>query len=197
MALYPGDMSLSLADGAPVVQYQAPRMNEHVIHLTLKARDVLHMNQRELGEALGLSRRTIQRWDHGHGSPDSLDLAKLAALVHPRDASLAAQIAKAGATTLEKLGLATPAPPVAAVAPPAPPPPPPPHLTDTVVCAAAEALDVPPPAVRPVLLAAFRRARVAGLRVEDVEAALSALLEPASVAPPGVAKGAKRQKRSE
>jgi hypothetical protein len=50
-------------------------------------------------------------------------------------------------------------------------------LTDAVVCAAAEALNVPPPAVRPALLAAFRRAREVGLRLEDVERVLSDAIE--------------------
>jgi hypothetical protein len=55
----------------------------------------------------------------------------------------------------------------------------PPHLVDTVVCAAAEALGVPPPAVRPALLAAFQRAREVGLTTEDVEQAISAALQTA------------------
>jgi transcriptional regulator with XRE-family HTH domain len=170
-------------------------MNAHVIRLTLQARQLLLLGQRGLGEALGLSRRTIQRWDHGQSSPYAGHLAKLAALVHPRDASLAEEIAQAAGTTLEKLGLAAPAPAGAAGPSPVGQPPPPSYLTDTVVCAAAEALDAPPPAVRPVLLAAFRRARVVGLRVEDVEAALSALLEAPSPAP-APAKKAKRDARS-
>ena len=46
-------------------------------------------------------------------------------------------------------------------------------MVDVVVCAAAEALDVSPRAVRPALLAAFQRAREAGLTLEQVEKALS------------------------
>jgi hypothetical protein len=97
-------------------------------------------------------------------------LAKLAAEVYPLDAELAAKLAKEAATTLEEMGVVTPVPPP-------PPPAPPPYLTETVVCAAAEALNVPPPAVRPALLAAFRRAREVGLKVEDVEEALRDALE--------------------
>ncbi len=97
-------------------------------------------------------------------------LAKLAAEVYPLDAKLAAKLAKEAATSLEELG-------VVKAAPPPLPPSPPPYLTETVVCAAAEALNVPPPAVRPALLAAFRRAREVGLKVEDVEQALSDALE--------------------
>jgi lysylphosphatidylglycerol synthetase-like protein (DUF2156 family) len=41
-----------------------------------------------------------------------------------------------------------------------------------VVCAAADAMQLIPEAVRPALRAAFRRARLAGLSLEVVEAAL-------------------------
>jgi transcriptional regulator with XRE-family HTH domain len=156
-------------------------MSSEVFLLTMKARGVLLISQRGLGELLGASRRTVQRWDSGRGGPSAGQLAHLAAAVHPRDASLAAKIAAAAGTSLEQLGLVRPAP---SVAPPpvvkalaVPPPSPPAHLTDAVVCAAAEALNAPPPAVRPVLLAAFRRAREVGLRVEDVERALSEAIE--------------------
>jgi hypothetical protein len=160
-------------------------MADSLIALTLQARRVLHLNQRTLGEFLGLSRRTIQRWDDGRSHLSTQQLVRLIAAVYPRDASLAAQLASYTGSTLEQLGITKPSPPLPPPPPAAPPAPPRPprHLTDTVVCAAAEALNVPPPAVRPWLLAAFRRAREAGLRVEDVEAALAEALEPA-VAPP-------------
>jgi hypothetical protein len=136
------------------------------IALTLDARRVLRINQRMLGELLGLSRRTIQRWDQGHSAPTKSDTAKLAAA---HDPSLGAKLAQTCRTTLEPLGIAEPA--QTPLAPPS-------YLIDAVVCAAAEALNVAPPAVRPVLLAAFRRAREVGLRVEDVEAALGESLAP-------------------
>jgi transcriptional regulator with XRE-family HTH domain len=155
-------------------------MSPEVLLLTFEVRDALVIGQRGLGELLGASRRTVQRWDSGRGGPSASQLAQLAAAIHPRDASLAAKIAAAAGTSLEQLGLVRPppvaVPPVAkALALPAPSPPT--HLTDAVVCAAAEALNAPPPAVRPVLLAAFRRAREVGLRVEDVEQALSDAIE--------------------
>ena len=105
--------------------------------------------------------------------PSGPQLAKLAAAVFPRDPQLAAQLAQAAGATLQQLGL-VPASPA-----PAPPMAKPPHLVDTVVCAAAEALGVPPPAVRPALLAAFQRAREVGLTTEDVEQAISAALQTA------------------
>jgi hypothetical protein len=42
------------------------------------------------------------------------------------------------------------------------------HVADVIVCAAAEALDAPPSVVRPVLVAAFRRAKELGVSVDDV-----------------------------
>ena len=44
---------------------------------------------------------------------------------------------------------------------------------DAMLCAAAEASDASPKALRPVLHVAFKRARELGLSVEDVEAALA------------------------
>ncbi len=146
-------------------------MSHPAVVLTLEARLLLHLGQRSLGDLLGLSRRTIQRWDAGKSSPTSWQLEKLATAVHPRDADLAAKLAASAGTTLEALGLVSP-PPAAVVPAPGPPPLSPRHLVDVVVCAAAEALNVAPPAVRPVLLAAFRKAREVGLKVEDVEAVL-------------------------
>jgi transcriptional regulator with XRE-family HTH domain len=146
-------------------------MTPNAVALTLEARRVLGLTQETLGDLLGSSRRTIQRWDRGQSLPMKEQLAQLAAEVHPRDPQLAAKLAQEAGSTLERLGIVKPVPP-------APPPAPPPYLTDTVVCAAAEALNVPPPAVRPALLAAFRRAREVGLRVEHVEQALSDALEP-------------------
>jgi transcriptional regulator with XRE-family HTH domain len=149
-------------------------MNSSVTVLTLEARRVLGLTQATLGDLLGSSRRTIQRWDRGHALPTQEQLGRLAAEVFPLDPKLAATIAHEAGTTLEALGVVKPVPP-----PPSPTPPP--HLTDTVVCAAAEALNVPPPAVRPALLAAFRRAREVGLRVEHVEQALQDALEPKKI----------------
>jgi DNA-binding XRE family transcriptional regulator len=139
--------------------------------LTLSARSVLGLTQETLGALVGSSRRTIQRWDARQAQPSELELSKLAIAVFPHDATLAQKLAHAADATLESLGLAAPA------RQPAPPPARMPHLVDTVVCAAAEALGVSPPGVRPVLLAAFRRAREVGLSVEDVEQAMSDALE--------------------
>jgi hypothetical protein len=162
-----------------------------LVALLIDARNRLGVSQGGLGELLGSSRRSGQRWEGGGSSPMPKQLHALAAMVHPKDAKLAEQIAVAGGSTLEQLGIVPPPPPPAppprtiplprpppavsapAPAPPPPQPPPPPEdVVDAVVCAAAEAIDVMPRTIRPALLAAFRRARRLGLDVATVEKAL-------------------------
>ena len=128
-------------------------------------------SQGALGEALGSSPRSGQRWERGESQPTPNQLHAFARLVYPVKAALAAEIAEAGGTTLASLGIVPPEAP-ASVLPPPPPRPDPVHLVDTVVCAAAEAMQLMPEAVRPALRAAFRRARMAGLSVEEVDDAL-------------------------
>ncbi len=141
-----------------------------------EARRLLQVNQRELGELLGLSSRTIQRWDKS-GSFQPYHLPEMARAVHPKDPALAARIAALVGRTLEDLGLA-PGPAL-----PAPPPPHPAshplspemkaHLVDAVVCAAADALSLPPASARPALVAAFRKAADVKLTMADVLAVLA------------------------
>jgi hypothetical protein len=49
-----------------------------------------------------------------------------------------------------------------------PPPPLHPLVAETVLCAAVEVARQPPHDVRPILIAAFERAKVVGLGVEEV-----------------------------
>jgi hypothetical protein len=135
----------------------------------------MQMTQGEMAKYLGISRRTVNRWGSRGVGLAPFQAHDLARLVHPRDAALAAKLAAAGGATLESLGLEK-------KEPPPPPPDPPRHLVDVVVCAAADALDISPRQVRAALLAAFRRAREAGLTVENVEKALSPEPTPASTA---------------
>jgi hypothetical protein len=137
------------------------------------ARQATRTTQEELGQKLGVSRRTAQRWA-GSEIP-SYHLPDLARLVHPHDAALAREIAAAAGMTLEAAGIVPPPPP----APPPPAPPPPHGVVDAVVCAAAEAMDMMPKEVRPGLFAAFARAKEIGLTVDVIERALSASLRAA------------------
>jgi hypothetical protein len=96
------------------------------------------------------------------------DLQALARSVYPHDAALASEIAAHSGATLESLGLvaATPAAPAFDDRQTR-------LFVDAVVCAAAEALDVSPRAVRGVLHAAFARARETGLSIDVLERALA------------------------
>ncbi len=133
------------------------------------AKGALLMSDEEIARVMGKSRRTLTRWWRGPGVLLPDDLQALARAVFPRNRELSAQLAAAGHTTLEGLGL------VAKVVPPPPEPAPAKpdaRLVEVVLCAAAEALDASPAVVRPALLQAFRRARELGLDLETVEAGL-------------------------
>ncbi len=132
--------------------------------LTDRVKRVVGWSQLDLANAAGVSRRTVQRWDAGQGSPQSLELEQMARSVHAKDRQLAHELAQMAGSSLEALGLATLAPP---------PGPTLAHLVDSVVCAAADAGGVLPRDVRPILLAAFRSAREMGLDWATVERHLS------------------------
>lgn len=140
--------------------------------LVIQARIALGLSQRKLGEMLGISERTVQRWEDGGAIVLPHTIATLTTEVLPKDPDLAARIAAHAGTSLAQLGVEKapePAPP-----PPAPPPPPalPPlpteTLVDSIVCVAADAIGVLPRAIRPALAAAFRRAREVRLEVGEV-----------------------------
>jgi hypothetical protein len=137
----------------------------------VKAQLTLLLNQKELGELMDSSQRTVQRWYAGRGWPSPGQLTKLAVAVHPRDPDIARRLAAAMGQTLESLGLVARAapPPVQA---PAEPSPLMPLLVESVVAAAAEALDVSPRVARPAVLAAVERAKAAALTLDDLLAVL-------------------------
>jgi hypothetical protein len=131
------------------------------------SRGVLHMNQQMLADLVGSSLRTVQRWETSRTDAASWHVHRIADAVRPHDAALASE-------------LDTWAPRPAAPVPPEKPPSPPapegvgtPLLVDSIVCATAEAMSLPPQAVRPALLAAFSRALALGLPLSTVVIALS------------------------
>jgi hypothetical protein len=141
--------------------------------------DVCHTlgwSQRELGEKLGVSRRTVSRWMARQSFPTAREIAILAPMVYSEQPQLAEQLAAAAGQTLVGLGLAPPPPPLAPVSPP-----PAPRtasvndLIDCVVCSVAEAADLPPKAVRPLVLLTLRRAHELELDLEKVAKASAVL----------------------
>jgi hypothetical protein len=142
-------------------------------------------SQAAFGELLGASRRTVTRWIGKESTPSETQVVEMARLVYPRDAELAARIAEQVGATLESLGIVVPPPPPPVVEPlvveqaPLVPCGPPAktlgaaQLIDGIVCAAAEAMDLSPRALRPALLAAFKKALELGVTLEEAEGALS------------------------
>jgi DNA-binding XRE family transcriptional regulator len=145
------------------------------------ARSALGKTQETLGDLLGVSRRTIQRWQGGNGTPTIQQWALLARHAHAVDPELASRIAAEMGETLVSLRIVEP-PPLPEPAPrPAGPPPRPAaplsDLVDSIVCAAAEAIAATPQSIRPALLAAFARAASVSLSVDEVRVALARSLQ--------------------
>ncbi len=130
----------------------------------------------EMAKLLGVSRRSYSRWASEGTRLERRQVAVLADLAITRDEALASELAALVGETLVSLGLEEPAAPLAPSPVPSAEPlsTSSPKLIDVVVCAAAEALDVSPRAVRPALLAAVRCARELGLTLETMETILSA-----------------------
>jgi hypothetical protein len=145
-------------------------MGESLHGLFHAARTALGETAVGMAPIIGMSRRTALRYSAGRSSPGVHSLDAMARAVLPIDADLAARIyaaavdgARAIGITLEPLPSTTPEPaPVD------------PHAIDTVLCAVADAMALPPRSVRAGLLAGLRRARDAGLGVDAMIAALEA-----------------------
>jgi AcrR family transcriptional regulator len=134
------------------------------IQTLLRLQQTLHLNQRELAELLGCSSRTIIRH---YKSRSGIFLAShyqmLAKAVHPHDRAFAAELAAGAGHTLVSLGLEAPPSPAAVRAAPSPR-----YMVDSVVCAAAEAMQTSPHLMRLALTAAFQRTVALGLTADDV-----------------------------
>jgi hypothetical protein len=146
-----------------------------VAALLIRAQRALGLTQTELGELVGASRRSIIRWQQQGTTFLPHTWEALARACYPRDRELAAQCAAYAGHTLESIGLEQPPPP-AAPPPPAPPPRPYPaakHMADSVVCAAAEAMQLTPQAMRPGLIAALERVVALGTSANEVLAAMA------------------------
>jgi DNA-binding XRE family transcriptional regulator len=155
--------------------------------LIVRSRAALQLTQRELATKLGWSQRTIVRWEGGRSDFNAIDALKLAPHIYPIDRELAAELVAHGGHTLVSAGLEaepTPAAPTPPAPQPAPQPPvavvaaPPPlapevllALVESVVCAAADAADTTPKAVRASVHLVLRHAHAIRL---DLDAAMKA-----------------------
>jgi DNA-binding XRE family transcriptional regulator len=146
----------------------------HLTHLLRMAQHETETTQYELGEKLGVSRRTIIRWGRNATSPAPFQVQQLADLVRATGNDDLAD------ALLEAANLPIPEPPVQVVEAPSPAPspepvgPPPQHLMDAVIYAAADAADLAPRKTRLALRAALLRARELGVTAEAMVEALGA-----------------------
>jgi len=147
----------------------------------VRAQLALHLNQKKLGDLMLSSQRTVQRWYAGRGWPSPSQVTRLVVAVHPREPDTARRLATAIGETLESLGVVAPPAPAPVETSPEPSPLLP-FLVESVIAAAAEALDVSPRVARPAVLAAFERAKAVTLTVDDLVAVLG---------PPAVGKQAR------
>jgi transcriptional regulator with XRE-family HTH domain len=163
------------------------RVGPDVTPLVGRARIALGLTQRQLGEMFRTSMRTAHRWEGGKAYPDVDQVQKLARAVFAADEKLAGELAQEAGTTLQDMGLiATPKPESAAAASPPPPRPFPPIalMIDSILLAAVEAAEGQPAAlstreaVREILRAGFSRTRGLGLRIEEVDDALTSPMAP-------------------
>ncbi len=139
--------------------------------LIRQVQHALTLSNAGLGKAAGVSVRTVQRWWAASGGMLPGNFRNLAVAVHPHDPVLAGKLAARAGTTLDALGLAVPA------SAPAPRPVSRLHV-DAVVCAAAEAVDLSPRAMRRALTAAFAYATQAGVDVAALARELAAAPAP-------------------
>jgi hypothetical protein len=137
--------------------------------LLVRLQSALQTSQERLGELVGVSRRTVIRWQQRGAVLLPSQWETFARACHPHDRDLAAQCAAHAGETLESLGLERP--PLATPPRPAPSAK---HLADSVVCAAAEAMHLTPQAMRPGVVAVLERIVALGMNADEVLAAMAA-----------------------
>jgi|HubBroStandDraft_6_1064221.scaffolds.fasta_scaffold156747_1 transcriptional regulator with XRE-family HTH domain len=130
--------------------------------LLMNCRMALGLTQQQFADIFGCTKRTVIRWEERGTVLLAPALEALARALYPVRPDLAAQVAAAGETTLEQLGIPSAAGSGhMAIFEPIEP-------IESIVRAAADAMGVTPEAVRPALAAAFARAREVGLDVQTV-----------------------------
>ncbi len=171
----------NVTESGPFSDSQARTGDKHVYNPILanpqvvrpligRVRGVLLHSQRQLGEALGISKRTVLRWEGGQSTPSDFQIAAMARLAYPTDRALASELAAALGKSLVDIGIEAPAPPPSV--PEGPKRPATPYLVDSVVCVAAEAAAILPRAMRAPILAAVERMVALELSPADVVEAL-------------------------
>jgi transcriptional regulator with XRE-family HTH domain len=130
--------------------------------LLVHCRMALNYTQKEFGDLVGKTKRTVQRWEDRGAILLPSEAEAIAAAVRPVRPDLAESILALGRATAEVLG--TPAPMVPAT----------PAALATLVQAAADAIGVTTDAIRPAVIAAFEQAEAEGVDVKSVVAGFDA-----------------------
>lgn len=131
-------------------------MSTDWVKLFLQVRDALGLTQKQLGEFLGVNRRTIQRWEERGGiGLDRKNAEKLAAALRPDHAELADTVVQAARLEEVRFGqLASP------------------EAVASILEAAARAGGMSVEAVKPVVRAALEATAASGAHPSAVVAAL-------------------------
>ncbi len=131
----------------------------------------LRWTQKQMFERTGVSSRTLSRWRLEGKPPSAKAIAKLVRVVAPIDREAATWLAEAARIPMPRLAPATPtATPAASTGTGADAV----RLrVDSILCVAADAMNLPPNAVRPALRAAFLRARELGVSIDTMAEAIA------------------------
>lgn len=141
---------------------------EDIRELLVRSQMALRMLQVHFAKFLGVSDRTMRRWQSNGVHLDPRTLHTLVAAVHPKDAVLATRIAAVHGRILED---------ALRPLPPARDPEADRRLADALVLAAAQRANLPPPAMRAALITAFDGALSAGLTIDEAHALFAAVQE--------------------
>ena len=131
--------------------------------LLVHCRMALNYTQKEFGDLVGKTKRTVQRWEDRGAILLPSEAEAIAAAVRPVRPDLAESILALGRATAEVLGTPTP---ILVPATPA--------ALATLVQAAADAIGVTTDAIRPAVIAAFEQAEAEGVDVKSVVAGFDA-----------------------
>jgi transcriptional regulator with XRE-family HTH domain len=128
--------------------------------LLVRCQIALGLTQEELGELLGRTKRTIQRWQTSGFEPVADQVETLAHALQPVRPDLAEEVLELGRKAAIVAGVTPPARPATA------------EVIDAILRAAADAGGTSPEAIRPAIAAAFLEAEEMGVEVRAIVAGL-------------------------
>jgi hypothetical protein len=134
--------------------------------LFVECQMALKLTQEELGELVGRTKRTIQRWQEKGSILLPSEAQRLADALRPVRPDLAERVLELGRESAAATGLT---PPVAPAGP---------EVIEAIVRAAAEAAGASPDAMRPAIAAAFSKAEELGAEVDGIVSGLRTKTDP-------------------